>query len=1173
SNFNSYIKDVSQVVVAVAFVALCPELMIRRGTVANEATPLDTTSSSQQVVTLDHFRAALEAHPEATRFVLKKEAGQISIQPQEAIPGAAGRNRSDNMDITRALRVALEQYHAPKIVDGLFPESKQISFICPAVSAEKLRAVFSSAVTQSSSSFSRKLLAVNTTETKKTVPAINNSANPDPLMKPTIIINKIKPEQTKSPLTNIDTFKVQLAKIEARIAQVDFEAKDTAFKNAEAKVERLLQSDANRTFQAEREKQQAEELNKREAQEFEKNEEVEIQQHIANQVNYDAMRALANNAPAAQGVVNQAIAETLRAYAVGSFERRKKEVERGDRFKKSQEDAALKNEKERAVFETSIDEAKRALDVAQQAWEQSKKIADEAAKSVITAEEDAAKIAEEELMMPIDDEVKNGNIFLNKKEVIKAIVKAHQIANTPNDQETAQIFQIVVATAEKADALAQKIAREAKVEAAVAEKRAHESLESLQKLQERLDANADEIAAAHALAKKAVADAEAARKTAKEATAAAKAAEPETTKAFTNIRELDDRVTDLETAIKIAVDAKKSADEAKKAFDERSASNEKFLEKHLASMNAMLKEALDAKQAAENNVIALEAALKATIEKAAADAKILEERLVAAEKRGTIVTPSAFRPPPPPAREAYINKATVPNESEQVSRKTVSDIPPKQDLFTTLFDKSLADFNKKPATLVTTSTLKLKKVGNNSLFGDDNPPKKDTKPAALVTTSTLKLKKVTNNRLFGDDNPPKKDPFVVSDDNVNLEEKNDFINKISKFSNPQSKPIQPKNSYISTYSKPSNLTNKAADLIKEKNNNPIKIPILANNISKSRTIVTSLSEVKRIENGKILALAISLEDIAYREKAQGYKTSLDSWQAMLDSATFLSCQVRFAWSDAIRNIHNYRNFNDASLALGDAIEKAKSHWKRVSIFFPLPDKNEVPWAEKSWQEALFTNYATTAKWYLAYYEIAPLLMMAKKESEIAHINKMRVPQLSCGYNLQDLMNKNSLRAISSFEFATKAWSILIEKATTLRNTLPEIKNMQWDQLLDDFKYQEAYCIVSCSIEEAKKTAIIADHARNKAVTAKDYNAKQAYGEAVLKAREAENAWSKAVLVFNNTWDSLPNYKKESLCDNPPWEFLNAESQRNYWSLQPGALDVQQKTQQINGRWMVFPRDW
>lgn len=84
----------------------------------------NTPPSNQQQLTLDHFRAALEDHPEAERFVIvANENGIFSIQPQAADPNTPGRNRNEDMQITNLLRSLISSGPA----DALLRNSAAIS--------------------------------------------------------------------------------------------------------------------------------------------------------------------------------------------------------------------------------------------------------------------------------------------------------------------------------------------------------------------------------------------------------------------------------------------------------------------------------------------------------------------------------------------------------------------------------------------------------------------------------------------------------------------------------------------------------------------------------------------------------------------------------------------------------------------------------------------------------------------------------------------------------------------------------------------------------------------------------------------------------------------------------------------------------------------------------------
>ena len=91
-------------------------------------------------ITLDHFRAALEAHPEAERFIVFTHQDEsCSIEPQVADPNASGDNRAKNREVIDTLRTMI----ASGVTDDLLRcnNSASVSVAIDPLSAARLRAI------------------------------------------------------------------------------------------------------------------------------------------------------------------------------------------------------------------------------------------------------------------------------------------------------------------------------------------------------------------------------------------------------------------------------------------------------------------------------------------------------------------------------------------------------------------------------------------------------------------------------------------------------------------------------------------------------------------------------------------------------------------------------------------------------------------------------------------------------------------------------------------------------------------------------------------------------------------------------------------------------------------------------------------------------------------------
>ena len=109
-------------------------------------------------ITLEHFQNALASNSDARRFVIAEDG---SIQPREGISGAAEKNRSENLTITKALRMALAREHPTELVEELLPRPNMLINPGAPLSAAKLKETFE--ILEELNSFDR-LEAIERTE-------------------------------------------------------------------------------------------------------------------------------------------------------------------------------------------------------------------------------------------------------------------------------------------------------------------------------------------------------------------------------------------------------------------------------------------------------------------------------------------------------------------------------------------------------------------------------------------------------------------------------------------------------------------------------------------------------------------------------------------------------------------------------------------------------------------------------------------------------------------------------------------------------------------------------------------------------------------------------------------------------------------------------------------------
>ncbi|MFI0348083.1 MAG: hypothetical protein ACH346_04845 [Chthoniobacterales bacterium] len=636
SNSNSYWTDAAVAVFAVACMMTPGGEAINAADVAQADLPHPVTIPRS--LTLEDFSQAAKDHPTASRFVMKEENGITSIVPQEANSAAAGKNRSENITIARALRVALSQKHSEVMVENLFPlkaEGTGIIVNYPALSATKLHEIVVR---------SRLAMILSQSGLNKTSALVNNSS--------------------------VTAIKTQIADIEATLAQTDCEIKRVALEAAEKEVKRLTQAEAARVESFDAQKIKDKEAHQLALTHLATDKKIEGRKNNVFAAYERALKASHAGNIAASGPIIEAQAENATSQGLNSIDRKILEEERKEQFKKSQEAAALQNSNAAAAAKVAIDKAQQALDLAQAEFDKAK-IAEEEAKK--TAKEVETRASSDNLSGE-DSDLEN-LIMLNREELIEAITKIHEIVSFEKDAMTTKAIKEAVGKAEEAKnhaAEAQEATKEAKQEAFIALEKANTALTKLAELQKRVDAGdpaaAEEIKNAFSLAKQAAVDAEVAEKNAQEAITTAKAALEELQKALATIKELETRITELEAAIKEAVDAKKDAEDA------QANSN--------ALSSAQLQAALDAQAKAEQHIADLQASMK----KWADDAKDAADKAKAEAKENIEASQAKAEDAAKTAQDAEKNVAVIKDHFDKhqvASNKALAEL--KED-----FDQKIA---------------------------------------------------------------------------------------------------------------------------------------------------------------------------------------------------------------------------------------------------------------------------------------------------------------------------------------------------------------------------------------------------------------------------------------------------------------------------------------------------
>ncbi|MFI0348497.1 MAG: hypothetical protein ACH346_07025, partial [Chthoniobacterales bacterium] len=639
-------SSISEIVAVAGFIGLLasPELMMRMGgsderAVANEVTGIDTTSVAEDRLTLDHFRIAAEAYPNASRFIIHEDE---TIHPSDVGPVTPGKHRSENMKITQALRAALQHKYSSEVAGKFFPQSTSLNFSYPSLSAAKIKDI----------------LREVSSPKKRTIAPLKSIAS-TPFVRESKESSQISaPEKTKEPeqpgFTSSTGIRLHLAKVEAKIADSNTALKKETLERSKAELARLIQAEAERVAKFEAEKKKAGEFNKVEVTNFKSDTEIKGREKSVTDAYLYASAQAAQANLIAQGAVSHAVAKNAEANALNNFEIQKREAERLARFEEEQNAAIRDNQEKTLLAQEAIAKATKVVEAAQEDFYQSQRVANDAWKIVITAEEEnAIKTMIEKPSVLTNDEFspKNLRAFWERKEVFE---KANQVARRQKDRKVVKAIHGAVGKAEAADrraADAQGTAQEAVDQASAALQVANDTFSAFKELEvsllkkDQMISSTDVLPDNHVI-QEVLANVSVAEENAEKAITAANAAAEEATIALTSLEKLEKHVVVLESAIAMTTAAKEDAEHRMTAFesqlnkanevlkknqsvlDEKLANNTKATEERINALNMKLQESHQAKKAAENQIDAFTQILQQSAEGALAPNNTNEEAYV-----------------------------------------------------------------------------------------------------------------------------------------------------------------------------------------------------------------------------------------------------------------------------------------------------------------------------------------------------------------------------------------------------------------------------------------------------------------------------------------------------------------------------------------------------------------
>jgi|GEM_PF-5569890 len=94
----------------------------------------------EDVVTLEHFKQAVEAYPTAARLIIEEEGG-LSIQPQEPRANRAGSTGAENRKILKTLKRLIANFYGPDLAESI-PQLNALALLrADPLGSENLRAI------------------------------------------------------------------------------------------------------------------------------------------------------------------------------------------------------------------------------------------------------------------------------------------------------------------------------------------------------------------------------------------------------------------------------------------------------------------------------------------------------------------------------------------------------------------------------------------------------------------------------------------------------------------------------------------------------------------------------------------------------------------------------------------------------------------------------------------------------------------------------------------------------------------------------------------------------------------------------------------------------------------------------------------------------------------------
>ncbi|MFI0347937.1 MAG: hypothetical protein ACH346_04070 [Chthoniobacterales bacterium] len=635
SNFNSYIEDVSGVAGFIGLLA-CPELMMRMSgdagavrTASSELTERDAAAqrANNSALTLDHFGATAEAHPTASRFIVKEE---------EKKPGELEKIACESVG---SIKVQLTKVEAKRADD--YSEVKKMVFNSAKAEVAKLIQAEAERV----ASFEAE---------RKKVDKLNQSK-----AKEFAGHEKIESEKRDAHRAGTETMKVLASAAPAAYGLLDHAVTMNASSDATALSTRH-QLEAERVFRFQEEKETAVHENnekKRIAEEAiaKANEAVEMAQldfNKAQQVANDAWKAVieAQTADAIKTFIEKPAVLTeedeFSPKNLRALWDRKETIEKANQLARKQKDRKLVKAIDGAVAkaEAADTRAAAAQEVAQEATGKASNALEVANNTLIAFKELETSV--------LEDSQTTVNVLAFNSSLVKEAIATASVA----EENAEQAISTANGAAEEA-AVALSSVKKLEKRIVVLENAIIITTTAKNSAEDRITALENSLkAVTHQLeignAKASEKDIATLNSDLQAALQAKEAAEKHAESLTQILKRSGDDINDPSdpTAVqhdKAYVDAmekviKEMARDAQATFDEKAASNAKILESYVATMKATTKAAEDAKKAAdqiaaeakeraESYVAALKKMTEETKEaselQAAQQAKIFEEQL------------------------------------------------------------------------------------------------------------------------------------------------------------------------------------------------------------------------------------------------------------------------------------------------------------------------------------------------------------------------------------------------------------------------------------------------------------------------------------------------------------------------------------------------------------------